>query len=283
MPQCPVDNDMVYFHLMAKKNQDLSGDVDHSAIELALREAGAVLMDLWPGRGLGRELEIKRKPDGSAVTEADLKSHDIISKVLTKAYPNDFLLSEEAVDNEGFANASRSWILDPLDCTEAYIRGDNYFSIFLSLRDHGSVIYGAMYYPALGELYIAEKGRGATCNGVRIKVSNSTELAPQSVYVEAIQFAPAPHYCDQGVYPVSTSAMLAVCKGQISGALIRQVAGRIFCWDFAPISLIVEESGGSLTLESGKPISFLQNPISCNYLVASNKLVHSTVLGLIPK
>lgn len=245
-------------------------------------EAGRAILDLWPGSGTGRELSVKRKSDGSAVTEADLLSHEIISKRLAKLFPDDFLLSEEAPDDAGFAKANTAWILDPLDCTEAYIRGDDHFAIFLSRRQAGQITEAYLYYPALQDFVMAKVGKGTFLNGMKINCNSSGSLRTQSLYTEALPLAPAPHLCGQGRYPVGTRAIVALSRGEIDGLLIRQTSGRIFAWDWAPMGLIVSESGGVLTDGSGKTIDFSTNPIDCSIIAAAAKRLHKEVLGLIP-
>ena len=140
-----------------------------------------------------------------------------------------------------------------------------------------------MYYPTLGMLYSAVRGNGATVNGAPLKVSSSEKLKPKSVYVEAVSLAPAPYLCDSKQYPVGPSAFGALCRAELDGVLVRFSSGTFYPWDFAPGSLIIEESGGRVTDENGVPIVMNVCPVPCRYMVASNGILHDKVRGIVPK
>jgi myo-inositol-1(or 4)-monophosphatase len=257
-------------------------NVDHAALERVIRRAGDKLLELWPGRARGRTLKSERKADGSLVTEADFASHHIITEELRRMFPADFILSEEEIDAAGFARAETAWILDPLDGTEVYARGQDYFAIFLSRRVRGEITEGIMYYPELGHYFQASKGRGATRDGVVLKVSSAaTVLRPDSVFADGLAANSAPHWCQGARYPVCTRAFMGLCAGEIDGVVVKFSSGTFYPWDFAPGALIIEESGGRLSDERNQSVGMHSAAIAARYLVASNGALHERVLALI--
>ena len=257
--------------------------VDHSKLETVVRRAGDKLLELWPGRARDRILHMQRKPDGSLVTEADFASHNIITEALRQMFPSDFILSEEDIDAQGFARAETAWILDPLDGTEIYSRGINYFAIFLSRRVHGEITEAVMYYPELGEYFQASRGQGATRNGKRLQVlTGGTSLRPASIFSEGFLASPGVQWCRPRQYEVSTRAFMGLCCAEIDGVIIHFERGHFYPWDFAPGTLIIEESGGRVSDETGQPIMMHSAVVPARYIIASNGSLHQSVLAALP-
>ena len=259
------------------------GAVNIAQVEQLVRAAGEKLVELWPGRNTGHELSIQRKSDGTMVTEADLASNAILTAGLKKLFPQDYIFSEEEADAAAYAASENAWIIDPLDGTEIYSRGENYFAVFLARRVGEKITVGIMYYPALGTLLSAERGKGAAVNGVPVHVSAEKALKAHSVCIEGLSLAPHPHLCESKQYPVGTTAFESLCRGKIDGVIVRFKSGTFYPWDFAPGSLIIEESGGKVTDEAGKPIVMRTCPVQCRYFVASNGTLHPEVLSIIPR
>lgn len=255
--------------------------VDHSKLERLVRQAGDKLLELWPGRANGRTLQTQRKADGSLVTEADFASHQIITDGLRQMFPNDFILSEEDIDEQGYARAEIAWILDPLDGTEVYARGENYYAIFLSRRVNGDITEAVMYYPERGQYFKASRGRGATCNGEKLRVfAGGTTPRPNAVFPEGMEYSEGQQWCRPGQYEVSTRAFMGLCCGEIDGVVVHFKRGHFYPWDFAPGVLIIEECGGRVSDECNQPLQMSLAAISGRYIVASNGFCHQDVLQM---
>lgn len=118
------------------------------------------------------------------VTVADIKSQDMLRHELTAAFPTVAILSEEddeaarqalyAVDFTGF-------VLDPIDGTYNFKRGMKESAVSVGFIQNGEPIAGAVYDPYRDELYTAEKGIGAFCNGEKISVSTQRQLDGASI------------------------------------------------------------------------------------------------------
>lgn len=114
------------------------------------------------------------KADKTRVTEADLKlSHDIVT-ALQAAFPEDDVVSEEALpeDADRPLNARFCWVLDPIDGTNNYARGHPLCAISLGLLENGSPAYGFIHDNARGRLVQGGPGRGLFdgCDAVPLPV-----------------------------------------------------------------------------------------------------------------
>jgi 3'(2'), 5'-bisphosphate nucleotidase len=79
----------------------------------AVTEAGNVILDIY-----GEKYETTIKHDDSPITEADLKSNEIIKKILSKTSHQ--ILSEEDEDDQSRLSEEIIWIVDPLDGTSDF-------------------------------------------------------------------------------------------------------------------------------------------------------------------
>jgi myo-inositol-1(or 4)-monophosphatase len=118
--------------------------------------------------------EIKKKSPKDFVSEVDTECERIIVEQIRKEMPDVAFYGEEG-GKQG--NGRYCIVIDPIDATTNYIRGMPLFDISISAYEGESIIAGVVFCPALGELYTAEKGKGAFCNGKRIRVSSTEELS----------------------------------------------------------------------------------------------------------
>ncbi|MBN8550203.1 MAG: inositol monophosphatase [Deltaproteobacteria bacterium] len=245
-----------------------------------VRQAGAKLMEYWPGAlsSRGREgLHIAKKPDGSFVTEADYVSNDILTAALRQLFPADGILSEESEIDPALGQKERIWIIDPLDGTQTFIDGNDDFAILLALCNRGAMEFGMMYLPARDQFAMACKGRGATVNGVSMRVSQSSEIRPQALYLRHLSGPKSekvfPRWLD------SSAAFLRLCQGEFDGIVVKIVNHQE--WDLATAAVLIEESGGKVTDEHGQKISFGSGTVTFTHFVASNGKVHQDLLRLL--
>lgn len=123
-------------------------------------KAGAAALPYFKPR---KTIDISIKKDGSPLTQADLKSHEILLSGLSELGGRIPVISEEGVIPtwEERKNWSQFWLLDPLDGTKEFLAGIPEFTVNLALIEDRSPVLGIVYAPALKKLYYAEKGRGA--------------------------------------------------------------------------------------------------------------------------
>src|SRR5207249_6664433 len=100
--------------------------------------------------------EVTQKDDKTPVTEADLASERVIVEMLTEAFPDIPVVSEETVPEAGFASpAARFWLVDPLDGTKEFVARNGEFSVLIALIEDGRPVLGVVHGPAVGLTYTA--------------------------------------------------------------------------------------------------------------------------------
>lgn len=111
------------------------------------------------------------------LTETDAASEAHIRKAITDHFPDDAFFGEEG----GGSISNRLWVVDPVDGTANFARSIPHFCISIAYIENGRAEIGAIYNPALDELYFAQHGGGATRNGQPIAVSATTAFETASV------------------------------------------------------------------------------------------------------
>ena len=150
------------------------------------------------GRRLARdfgevsELQVSKKGPGDFVTNADLKSEEILIEELSKGRPGYGFLAEERGLIEG-SDKTHRWIIDPLDGTTNFMHAIPQFAVNIALERDGAGIQAAVTYnPITNELFWAEKGKGAFINAEkRLRVSARRRL-DESLIGTGIPFAGKP-------------------------------------------------------------------------------------------
>jgi 3'(2'), 5'-bisphosphate nucleotidase len=117
--------------------------------------ASAVILPLWR-----TEVTVETKTDDSPVTEADRRGEALIVEALTRAFPGVPILAEETVSVSGVPTAMgrRFFLVDPLDGTKAFVRGDAHFTVNIGLVEDGVPVAGAVAAPATGEVWFTAPG-----------------------------------------------------------------------------------------------------------------------------
>ena len=126
---------------------DLALPVLHLAIE-----AGEAIIEVYEAR----DLQIERKADDSPLTLADRRAHDVIDAGLISLAPNVPVLSEEGPDIPFSERApwDELWLVDPLDGTREFIKGNGEFTVNIGLVQNGAPIFGVVYSPVCGTGYV---------------------------------------------------------------------------------------------------------------------------------
>ena len=226
---------------------------------------------------------VEYKGEFNPVTEVDRLCERAIVKMVSDAFPEHDILTEESpFEGKG---SSWKWIIDPLDGTTNYLHGFPCFCVSIGLEVEGEVRIGVVYVPALNELFHAERGKGAFLNGKRIVVSRIERLNrslvctgfPYDVHEHADFYL---RYFRQFL----TKSFAIRRPGSAAIDLSYLAAGRfdgfwefkLHPWDVAAATLMIAESGGKLTDLQGRPFGIYSEEI-----VASNALIHQEMLQAI--
>lgn len=120
-------------------------------------EAGMAVMDVYRQASV----PVEEKPDKTPLTLADRRSHEIITRRLSKtSLP---ILSEEGavMGYEVRKDWSLFWMVDPLDGTKEFIKRNGEFTINIALIEDQIPALGVVYAPSIGRLYFAARKFGA--------------------------------------------------------------------------------------------------------------------------
>jgi myo-inositol-1(or 4)-monophosphatase len=136
----------------------------------AARKAGDIIARATERMDL---IKIEEKEKNDFVTNVDKAAEEEIIYQLQKAYPEHNILAEESGLQLGSKGKSdTTWYIDPLDGTTNFLRGIPHFCVSIACVQNGRVEHAVVYDPIRREEFVASRGRGASLNGVRLRVSD---------------------------------------------------------------------------------------------------------------
>lgn len=117
---------------------------------------------------------VKPEDNNQVLTEADIAIAKLIVAAIQKEYPTHNIIDEEAgvVDKQ----STTTWVVDPIDGTSNFATGTPLYGCMVGVLENDRPIAGGVVLPGFNEIYIAEKGLGATCNGVPIYATDRNAL-----------------------------------------------------------------------------------------------------------
>jgi myo-inositol-1(or 4)-monophosphatase len=247
----------------------------------AAARAGGEQLRAWRGRFRTRE-----KGACDLVTDADLASQAAIQAVIAGRFPDHAFLGEEQTGVSSFNLDDRLvWVVDPLDGTTNYVHGYPNYAVSVAIVRGAQVLAGVIYDPLHEDCFAAAEGRGAWCNGTRLKTSATRELVDSLVaislparvrrdspdlqdFVEAVQVCQA----------VRRSGSAALNLAHVaSGALDAFWATHIHPWDVAAGVLLVREAGGLVTARDGGEFN-LWNP---HFVAVAGPPLHTSLFHVL--
>ncbi|MEO8621877.1 MAG: histidinol-phosphatase [bacterium] len=217
-------------------------------------------------------LEIETKADGSPVTIADRAAETAAREWIHRYFPDDGLLGEEFGEEQ--PEARRRWVVDPIDGTKSFVRGTPLWGSLVALCEGETVLAGAAYFPAIGELIAAAPGAGCWWNGSRCSVSRVATLGKATVLTTDERFRDRPAQ-RAGWERIANAAAISRTWGDCFGYFL-VATGRaeamldpvMSLWDTAALQPIIEEAGGCFTDWSGRATAFGGSSIATNAALA---------------
>jgi len=214
-------------------------------------------------------LQVESKADESPVTRADRETEIFIREQVAKLFPGDVVIGEEFGEGPGSAGARR-WIVDPIDGTKSFIHGVPLYGVMIGVEENGRMIAGAVNIPALGEIVVAEKGKGCLWNNRPARVSTTTNLA-QALVLTTDWNSHYKHGKGEAWDRIHPKAKIVRTWGDCYGHIL-VATGRadvmvdpiMNAWDCAALLPILEEAGGSFTDYSGAATVYGGCAISTN-------------------
>ena len=108
----------------------------------------------------GSALDVRSKADASPVTRADEEAEEAIRHVLRQAFPGHAVYGEEH-GRDGGDGSGLLWLVDPIDGTKSFVRGNPMFSTQIALMHGNELVLGVSSAPAVDEVFHARRGGGA--------------------------------------------------------------------------------------------------------------------------
>ncbi len=236
------------------------------------REAGEVLLAHY-----GR-VEAREKGPADLVTDADIASQHLITRLLAEAYPDHALLAEE----EGaVADPSNPWcwVVDPLDGTMNFAHGFPFWCVSIGLVHEGREVAGVIYDPLRDVIYSASEGEGTAVDGRPTRVSAvgrmsnalTTICMPTNFDAVADEQLGLIRRFSGGTHSMRRTGSTALNLAMVATGACEVCYGTaVHPWDVAAGIVLVREAGGAFTATDSGPYR-----LSHGGFLASNALVHA--------
>ena len=239
----------------------MTADADLGRVLADIVEAaGREILPLWRSG-----LQVDRKADESPVTEADRRGEALILRELAERFPDVPVVSEEDASEFGTPDqiGPRFFLVDPLDGTKAFVRGDEHWTVNIGLIQDGRPVAGAVSAPAWNRTWFTTSG------GARMRTIGEQDGQPicvrpwpQAGAVALVSHTMKPEqeaqlrqrYGYGDTLAMDSSAKL--CMVAEGAADIYPRHGTTMEWDIAAAHAVLEAAGGSLTTEEGQPFAY---------------------------
>jgi 3'(2'), 5'-bisphosphate nucleotidase len=240
----------------------------------------------------GKQLDVQFKGGDEPVSEADHAANALIVARLREAFPNDVILSEELPDTGERLGKPRVWMVDPIDGTRDFVRGETGFCVMVGLCVDGRPEVGAVGHPLTERVYAGAVGAGAwreDASGERTPLLTSTLSQPpdirlvaskshRSARIDAVKRA-------LQITDEMNIGSIGLKIGLVSEALrdlYVYTGGRTKIWDTCGPEAILAGAGGRMTDVDGNPLVYDQPDLyNRRGLVASNGPLHDFVIDAI--
>ena len=212
--------------------------------DLELLRTAAVTAGIIASSYFRRDVKTWTKENASPVSEADIVLDKFLNSALTTARPDYGWLSEESTDDESRFRHARVFVVDPIDGTRGFIRGEDSWTISLAVVENGIAVAGVVFAPARDEMYEAFRGGGARLNGKpitrRTPADRHAPLIPAPGAVHQELQAAGLDYTRGPAYPSLAYRLVQVATGKLDATVVRRGA---MDWDIAGAATILAECG----------------------------------------
>jgi len=222
--------------------------------------------------------DVRYKADDSPVTAADEAAEAAIRDVLRAACPDHGIYGEEG-GAEGL-DKEWLWLVDPIDGTKGFVRGDTLFSTQIGLMHRGELVLGVSSASEFGELAWAWRGGGAWLNGTRLRCAQTEQMDRAILSFGNIQSLAAQPQSWAAVGKLVQRVHRHRGYGDFlhyhrlaQGRIDAIVESDLNILDIAALAVIVGEAGGVITDMQGGPLS-----LETRSVVAGTPAMHPQIL-----
>ena len=211
----------------------------------------------------------KGEDNNQVLTKTDLEIGKLIVGKIQQAFPDHNIIDEEAgvVDK----HSEFTWVVDPIDGTSNFANGVPTYGIMVGLLQDDKPIAGGVALPEQHEIYTAERGQGAFCNGQPIRVTREKNLLACLVAygIDGHQEAPQLTHDEArilgnivlNIRNLRTSNSVFDCMMVAAGKYGAQLNQTSKIWDNVAQQIIIEEAGGIYTDFWGQALDY-SNPLT---------------------
>ncbi len=229
---------------------------------LAANRAGELALRLQAGG-----LRAESKSDESPVTIADRECERMIVEMLSESFPEDGFLGEEGAVKPSVSG--RRWIIDPIDGTRDFVRGNPVWAVLIGLEEEGRVVAGVAHLPVLGDTYFASAGDGAYRNDDRIRVSGIADPASAVLSVNGWTSIGRAHFAPELLDWISQFWSVRCFGGCLDAMMLAAgqmevwIEPKVAPWDLAAPKIILEEAGARFFDFAGVNTIYGGNSVAC--------------------
>jgi histidinol-phosphatase len=208
------------------------------------------------------------KSDDSPVTIADRENERLIREAIEQEFPSDGILGEEGARKDG--SSGRRWIIDPIDGTRDFLRGNRFWCVLLALEEGGESLVGVAHFPMLDETYWAVRGGGSYRNQERLHVSTAMKISECGFNPNGLSLPAARPYLPRISELMQQAWAVRAYGGALDACML--AAGKLEIWfepkvapwDLAAPRIIIEEAGGVFfALSDGSRNIYRGNALGC--------------------
>jgi len=221
--------------------------------------AAALVLPLWRSG-----IEVLTKADESPVTVADQRGEKLILEHLAKQFPDIPVISEEHASEFGTPEAigPRFFLVDPVDGTKAFVRGDPNFTVNIALIQDGRPVAGAVCAPPTGETWFTQDGvamkrtNGGPAAQVHVREwpkGKAVALVSHTMKEETTRKLAEEYGFD---VPEPMDSSIKFCRIAEGSADIYPRHGPTMEWDIAAGHAVLEAAGGTVLTLEGQPFAY---------------------------
>lgn len=221
------------------------------------------------------------KWDNTVVTQVDHEINTLFIQTVQSQFPTHSIRGEE--ESYIQTDSEYTWICDPIDGTALFTMGVPTSTCGIALLHHDTLVLWVIYDPYIDRMYVAEQWKWATCNDQAIHVSDASDMSKH--YIAAASWSWCKYninqlrpYIKDHQGKITTAGSIQYSGGLVAaGKMLGCIFGGNTIHDIAPVHIIVQESGGTVTDLQGDPIDYSQE---LKGMIASNGVAHQQMLDI---
>jgi len=235
------------------------------ALPAIVRRAGTEIMRVYES-----DFAVRGKADDSPVTEADERAERVILVHLAALAPDIPAVSEEACSKDGLPPpTARFWLVDPLDGTREFVKRNGEFTVNIALIENGAPVLGAVYIPALDDLYVGGSGLGAFREYARKDSGARHAIHARRAPAEGLIALASASHGDEAALEAFLArdgrkvagiqrcgSSLKLCRIAAGEADLYPRLGRTMEWDIAAGDAVLRAAGGIVNTVAGPVLQY---------------------------